>query len=115
MELALKRAQVGLGRVILQVPSDLLLLGFGPAAPHGVTPSCVCRDGITLTASSMRVDGSAQRPRGVCVLREVNATSASAVLWPRPRGWTSGESRARLAGLLVRPFGDAVGDSSVTC
>src|SRR5690606_32614861 len=40
-QLSLKRAQVRLWRVVLELPCDLGLLGFGSAAPHGVTPSCV--------------------------------------------------------------------------
>ena len=40
VKFALKRAQIGVGREVLQLPGDLRLLGLGPAAPHGVTPSC---------------------------------------------------------------------------
>ena len=46
VEFPLKRAEVGVGAVVLQLACDLGLLGFGSAAPHGVTPSCVCRGGI---------------------------------------------------------------------
>jgi len=63
VQFSLKRAQVGVRGEVLQLPSDLGLLGFGPAAPHGVTPSCVCRDGIAyIEAPKWRLD-STERSR----------------------------------------------------
>src|SRR5438067_8302031 len=48
-KLCLQAFEVGAARAVLQLAGDLRLLGLGPAAPHGSTPSCAGQPGESLT------------------------------------------------------------------
>src|SRR6476659_4897331 len=69
VQFSLKCREVGVRAEVLQLAGDLRLLGLGSAAPHGVTPSCVCRGGIAgRTAPREGSSGVAERLREWCAI-----------------------------------------------
>ena len=99
-----RRIEVGPVRAVLQLAGNLGLLGLGPAAPHGSTPSCY---GAT---STVRVAGSGQlreRPslpqRSAGSRYVVRATDATARDAAPARRRRSPAGRAAGSGAASRP------------
>src|SRR5665647_3775080 len=54
MQFSLKRTQVGARAVVLQLTSNLGLLGFGSAAPHRRRPPCASAGAASLNRTTHR-------------------------------------------------------------
>jgi hypothetical protein len=63
MQFSLKRAQVSVRAVVLQLASNLGLLGFGSAAPHDVDPLARLPGRHRLTEPLIAVRVITERPR----------------------------------------------------
>src|SRR3954452_5728873 len=77
-QLCRQALEVGPARAVLQLAGDLRLLGLGPAAPHGSTPSCAGQPGESLDITDKCCAGSRRHD-------EFNASYRPASQNPRSR------------------------------